>query len=159
MNSIKNWDEFKEDKLQIFNTYYTVFDQLGIEDGHLCLQYGSDTEDIVFLTIEDGEVTYDVFAYGGEAETEAAAENGGFLSKTEDEQREAIAEYLECKPENIIFDDTGTFNDDEPIAIFRYVDDGGGEADILLLLFDDGTLYGFTPENEVVDAKEALFGK
>ena len=157
VRSIQNWDELKDDKMKMCVELQEVFDQLGIKDGHMVVQYGSVSENTSFLTIEDGEVTYDMFAADSEKEVENG-EAGGALVMTPEEQSEAIAKYLECKPENVVFYDTGTFNEEERVAIFRYVDDGGNEADLLLLLFDDGSLYGYTPEKELVDAKEALSG-
>ena len=153
----QNWDEFKEDKRKMSEDCQAILDQAGIKDGHVIVQHASATEDISFLTIEDGEVTYDMFAADSEKEVENG-EAGGALVMTPEEQSEAIAKYLECKPENVVFYDTGTFNEEERVAIFRYVDDEGNEADLLLLLFDDGSLYGYTPEKELVDAKEALSG-
>lgn len=157
VRSIQNWDELKDDKMKMCVELQEVFDQLGIKDGHMVVQYGSVSENTSFLTIEDGEVTYDVLAADSTKEVENG-EAGGALVMTPEEQSEAIAKYLECKPENVVFYDTGTFNEEERVAIFRYVDDGGNEADLLLLLFDDGSLYGYTPEKELVDAKEALSG-
>ena len=157
IRSIQNWDEFKEDKRKMSEDFQKIFDQAGIKDGHIIVQHASATEDISFLTIEDGEVTYDMFAADSAKEVENG-EAGGALVMTPEEQSEAIAKYLECKPENVVFYDTGTFNEEERVAIFRYVDDEGNEADLLLLLFDDGSLYGYTPEKELVDAKEALSG-
>ena len=157
IRTIQNWDEFKEDKRKMSEDCQAILDQAGIKDGHVIVQHASATEDISFLTIEDGEVTYDMFAADSEKEVENG-EAGGALVMTPEEQSEAIAKYLECKPENVVFYDTGTFNEEERVAIFRYVDDEGNEADLLLLLFDDGSLYGYTPEKELVDAKEALSG-
>ena len=157
VRSIQNWDELKDDKMKMCVELQEVFDQLGIKDGHMVVQYGSVSENTSFLTIEDGEVTYDVLAADSAKEVENG-EAGGALVMTPEEQSEAIAKYLECKPENVVFYDTGTFNEEERVAIFKHVDEGGNESDILLLLFDDGSLYGYTPEKELVDAKEALSG-
>ena len=50
--------------------------------------------------------------------------------------------------------DSGTFDEKEPVDIYRHVDAEGNESDIRILLFDDGTVFGFTPENEVTEVKD-----
>ena len=101
-------------------------------------------------------------ASGAGTETAENAEKdsgSGYLAMTSDKQIEEVAAFLECKPENIVPLNTGVFNGEEPVAIFEYTDSEGNAADFVLLLFDDGSLYGYTPEQKLIDAKAAITGK
>ena len=59
IENVKNWDAVRDDKIKMFNAYYTVFDQVGIKDGHMSLQYADEAKQFSFLTIEDGKVVED----------------------------------------------------------------------------------------------------
>ena len=72
---------------------------------------------------------------------------------SEEEQKSVIADWVGCDAENLEYDGDGTFNDTESVAIYSFIDEGGSEADIRLLLFDDGDIVGFTPDNEVIDVE------
>ena len=124
------------------------------EEGHLYLQFVSDAQDKAFFSIVDGEVVYDVFADENAAGAEIEEdEESGYLALSVEEQKPLLAEFLGCKPENLDFVDSGTFDEKEPVDIYRHVDAEGNESDIRILLFDDGTVFGFTPENEVIEVK------
>ena len=73
---------------------------------------------------------------------------------SEEEQKAMIAEYTACKPEELEFVGNGTYDEDQPVAIFSHVDAEGNESDIRLLLFDNGSLGGYTPEGELVEVKD-----
>lgn len=63
ISSINNWDTVKQDKLNTYNIYAETLAIFGMDqDVELILQYTSPDEKAPFLTIEKGEVTYDVFA-------------------------------------------------------------------------------------------------
>ena len=150
-----NWENFQTSFMETFDAYYAYFEANQIKDGHLYLQYVSEAQDIAFLTIVDGEVTYDVFEDGEGAGTEVAQDTeSGYLMLSEEEIKPMLAEYLGCGPENLEFVDNGTYDDKEPVAIYRQVDEAGNESDIRILLFDDGSVLGYTPEETVIDVKD-----
>lgn len=121
-----NWENFRTIFMETFDAYYAYFEANQVKDGHLCLQYVSEAQD-----------------------TES-----GYLMLSEDEIKPMLAEYLGCGPENLEFVDNGTYDDKEPVAIYRQVDEAGNESDIRILLFDDGSVLGYTPEETVIDVKD-----
>ena len=56
-----NWQEMRNEKLNLASFYRDSLEELGASDVHLILQYVADEDDAAFLTIVDGEVAYDVF--------------------------------------------------------------------------------------------------
>ncbi len=72
-DAIKNYDEMKQDKIDLVSYYMETFKELGVTDVHLVLQYGADTDDTVFFTVVDGELAFDCTAQEAAAEDEAAA--------------------------------------------------------------------------------------
>lgn len=121
-----NWENFRTSFMETFDAYYAYFEANQIKDGHLYLQYVSEAQD-----------------------TES-----GYLMLSEEEIKPMLAEYLGCGPENLEFVDNGTYDDKEPVAIYRQVDEAGNESDIRILLFDDGSVLGYTPEETVIDVKD-----
>ena len=61
IQTTKNWDTVREDKIAIYNSYAGALEEFGFEELSLELLYISPEEDISFLTISDGEIIYDVF--------------------------------------------------------------------------------------------------
>ena len=62
IKDINNWDEVKNARIGLYNDYMDAFDGLGVKDIALGLDYISEDQDVTFLTLENGEVTYDAFA-------------------------------------------------------------------------------------------------
>jgi len=62
IKDINNWDEVRDAKINLYNAYIDVLDEFGMNDVALGLDYISADQDVTFLTIENGQVTYDVFA-------------------------------------------------------------------------------------------------
>ena len=151
---INNWDEIRNDRVEMCGSFQDILQESGVENGHVCLQYVSDSEQVSLLTVEDGEITYDAMEEGSEEEQLQAGENGGALVMTEEEQKELIAEYIGAAPENLVFQGDGTLGEETPISVYSLVDGEGNEADIRILLFDDGDVAGYTPENELVEVKD-----
>ena len=61
IQTTKNWDAVREDKIAIYNSYAGALEEFGFENLSLELLYISPEEDLSFLTIADGEIIYDVF--------------------------------------------------------------------------------------------------
>ena len=61
IQTTKNWDAVREDKIAIYNGYAKALEEFGFENLSLELLYISPEEDLSFLTISDGEIIYDVF--------------------------------------------------------------------------------------------------
>ena len=154
IKDVNNWEDVKQGLLEDYDIYADIMNKTLTEEGHLYLQFVSDAQDKAFFSIVDGEVVYDVFADENAAGAEIEEdEESGYLALSVEEQKPLLAEFLGCKPENLEFVDNGTYDDKEPVAIYRHVDAEGNESDIRILLFDDGTVFGFTPENEVIEVK------
>ena len=62
VEDINNWDEVRAARINLFNAYVDVLEELGMSDVLLGLDYISADQDVTFLTIEGGQITYDVFA-------------------------------------------------------------------------------------------------
>ncbi len=62
MENINNWDEVREHKIDTYNLYVRVLDDFNMSDTLLTLQFTDDANELSFLTIESGEITYDAFA-------------------------------------------------------------------------------------------------
>ena len=63
LKSVNNWDEFKQNKIDNFcNLYIDVLARFHMDNTALILNITDAAEENVFLTIEDGEVTFDYFA-------------------------------------------------------------------------------------------------
>ena len=61
IEDISNWDEVRNARVELCEDYIDAFDGLGIKDVALGLDYISADQDVTFLTIEGGEITYDAF--------------------------------------------------------------------------------------------------
>ena len=62
IKDVDNWDQVKDSKINLADTYTAVLSEFGMDDVLLNLYYISADQDVNFLAIEDGEITYDVFA-------------------------------------------------------------------------------------------------
>ena len=60
IGNVTNWDEVRDDRINTYNMYATVLEELGRSDIDLSLLYISPDEDVSFLTISNGEIVYDV---------------------------------------------------------------------------------------------------
>ena len=64
IHDVTNWDDIKQKLIDNFaDVYGEVFSEFGMDDVTLTVKFVSanDDEDLSFLTIQDGEVVYDVF--------------------------------------------------------------------------------------------------
>jgi len=52
----------KKDKLALSDIYESVLQNFNMDEVDLTIQYTDEQEERSFLTIENGEITYDVFA-------------------------------------------------------------------------------------------------
>lgn len=143
---INNWDAVKEDKMNLYKAYYGVFDQAGIKDGHLTLQYTNDTRTKSLFTIRDGEVVYDYAMENADSSTVT-----DYLKASESVQKARLAEYTGCQPKNLFFVGTGKLNEEHPVAIYGCTDSSGNEADLRLLLFADGAVVGYNPDGSCIE--------
>ena len=62
IKDVDNWDQVKDSKINLADTYTAVLSEFGMDDVLLNLYYISADQDVNFLAIENGEITYDVFA-------------------------------------------------------------------------------------------------
>lgn len=62
IQNIKNWETVKKDKLALSDIYESVLQNFNMDEVDLTIQYTDEQEERSFLTIENGEITYDVFA-------------------------------------------------------------------------------------------------
>ena len=62
IKDIDNWDQVKDAKINLADNYTAVLSEFGMDDVLLNLYYISADQDVNFLAIEGGEITYDVFA-------------------------------------------------------------------------------------------------
>ena len=62
IKDVDNWDQVKDSKINLADTYTAVLSEFGMDDVLLNLYYISADQDVNFLAIEGGEITYDVFA-------------------------------------------------------------------------------------------------
>lgn len=61
IQNVNNWDAVREDKINTYNSYVDVLNELGFgENVLLTLMYISPEEELSFLTISGGEITYDI---------------------------------------------------------------------------------------------------
>ncbi len=147
--AVNNWDKVREDKLNLYNAYATVFDQVGIKDGDLTMYYLDDSQSYSLLTIHDGKVIYDYSDYYAANDKEA---NGNFVKCSEATQKARIAEHTGCKAEDLFFVKNGRVDETDPVVLYDCKDSKGNEADLRLMLFEDGSVMGYTPDNIVIDA-------
>lgn len=61
IQDINNWDTVRNHKIALYNEYRDALDTFGFTDTSLAVLYVSPEEEISFLTIQDGEIVYDVF--------------------------------------------------------------------------------------------------
>ena len=60
IGNVNNWEAVREDKVRRYNNYVDILNELGMGDTVLLtLMYISPEEDLSFLTITGGEITYD----------------------------------------------------------------------------------------------------
>ena len=118
IENVNNWDAVREDKIKMFNAYYTVFDQLGIKDGHMSLQYADETKQFSFLTIEDGKIVND---YVKNKEMMKTKEALGYLDASNQEQMKMIAKQIGSTPDHLFFITKGTLNQTENPVSFSVV--------------------------------------
>ena len=62
IKDISNWDEVRDARINLYNAYVDVLEELDMNDIILGLDYISEDQDLTFFTIEAGEITYDAFA-------------------------------------------------------------------------------------------------
>ena len=63
IQDINNWDEVRTARINLYNTLVDVLEEFGMSnDVLLRLEYISADQDVPFLTLEGGQITYDVFA-------------------------------------------------------------------------------------------------
>ena len=59
VKNIKNWDAVRQDKIDTYDLYVRALLHLGLKDTPLTLKFTDPDEELAFLIIEDGEVSYD----------------------------------------------------------------------------------------------------
>jgi len=63
IKSVNNWDALRQDKIDLYKLYSNVLENFHMDDDIVLTMHFCDAkEETSFLTIEDGEITYDVFA-------------------------------------------------------------------------------------------------
>ncbi len=62
VKDVKNWDAVRQDKIDTYDLYVRALSVLGLKDTPLTLQFTDADEELLFLGIEDGELTYDALA-------------------------------------------------------------------------------------------------
>ena len=62
IKSVNNWDTLRQDKIDLYKLYRNVLENFHMDDIVLTMHFCDAKEETSFLTIEDGEITYDVFA-------------------------------------------------------------------------------------------------
>ena len=62
VNAVKNWDEFKQNKMDYYDLYSDVLARFQMDDTKLIINVTDAAEENLFLSIEDGEFTTDVSA-------------------------------------------------------------------------------------------------
>jgi hypothetical protein len=62
IKSVNNWDALRQDKIDLYKLYTEVLENFHMDDIVLTMHFCDAKEETSFLTIEDGEITYDVFA-------------------------------------------------------------------------------------------------
>lgn len=75
-----------------------------------------------------------------------------YLSLSEWEQKEKIASYVGCNVDNLIFYINGKIGEKD-VAMYEYVDDYGGASDYMIVLFKDGTIWGYYPDGTFRDVE------
>lgn len=158
IDDVTDWDEVRSFFDGLAEDCTEIMKNNGLENGHVYLQLVSDVEDDTYLIYVDRDVTWDYF---GDADQQDNADgqaqagaSGGYLIMSEEEQKAVIADWVGCAPENLFYVGDGTYDNSESVSVYGYVDNGGGEADIRLLLFDDGEVYGFTPDRELINVED-----
>ena len=153
IDDVSNWEEVQNAFDDFAEECADILKNAGVENGHVWLYLVSDTTDDVYLAYKDNREVWDYFDNKGKSVAHLDGDSGGYLVMSEEEQKSVIADWVGCDAENLEYDGDGTFNDTESVAIYSFIDEGGSEADIRLLLFDDGDIVGFTPDNEVIDVE------
>lgn len=69
-----------------------------------------------------------------------------------DSEKSRVAEYVGCNQDNLIYSDTIKIECAK--YVYEYVDDGGGAADFVILVLEDGTIIGYYPDGQYLDVKD-----
>ena len=62
IKNVNNWDDLKQSKITLCSLYANVLENFHMDNIKMIVQYTDAKEELRFLTIEDGEVTFDYFA-------------------------------------------------------------------------------------------------
>lgn len=62
IKNVKNWDAVRQDKIDTYELYVRALSILGLKDTPLTLQFTDADQELSFLSIEDGKITYDALA-------------------------------------------------------------------------------------------------
>ena len=62
IKNVKNWDAVRQDKIDTYELYVRALSILGLKDTPLTLQFTDADQELIFLSIEDGKITYDALA-------------------------------------------------------------------------------------------------
>lgn len=68
-----------------------------------------------------------------------------------DSEKARVAEYVGCNQDNLIYSDTIKIEGAK--SVYEYVDDGGGAADFVILVLEDG-IIGYYPDGQYLDVKD-----
>ena len=150
IDDVTNWDEVTNMFDYLADGCADIMKDAGLEDGLVRLHLVSDETNDAYLIYENKDVVWDYFANESDGADVQGGESGGYLIMSEEEQKAAIADYVGCDAENLEYVGDGTYNNEEAVSVYSYVDNGGGEADIRFLLFDDGIVLGYTPDGNVI---------
>ena len=61
IQNVKNWDAYRQDKIDCYNLYVEVLARFGMDDIKLSLNVTDPKEETAFLTLAGGEIVYDIF--------------------------------------------------------------------------------------------------
>ncbi len=153
IDDVTNWDEVTNMFDYLADGCADIMKDAGLEDGLVRLHLVSDETNDAYLIYENKDVVWDYFANENDGADVQGGESGGYLIMSEEEQKAAIADYVGCDAENLEYVGDGTYNNEESVSVYSYVDNGGGEADIRFLLFDDGIVLGYTPDGNVISVE------
>ncbi|MBR3525784.1 MAG: hypothetical protein IKO11_08045, partial [Lachnospiraceae bacterium] len=153
IDDVTNWDEVTNMFDYLADGCADIMKDAGLEDGLVRLHFVSDETNDAYLIYENKDVVWDYFANESDGADVQGGESGGYLIMSEEEQKAAIADYVGCDADNLEYVGDGTYNNEESVSVYSYVDNGGGEADIRFLLFDDGIVLGYTPDGNVISVE------
>ena len=61
IQNVKNWDAYRQDKIDCYNLYVEVLARFGMDDIKLSLTVTDPKEETAFQTLAVGEIVYDIF--------------------------------------------------------------------------------------------------